>query len=100
MSLSLVRLVASSRPRRSRSPFAAPADERANLARIEEAYADMNDALGAVGLIESGYAASHAGRDRNAWSRVLEERRNAVRAGLAAIRTLTSCPRKTSARCT
>ena len=63
--------------------FAAPADERAALARIEDAYADMNDALGAVGLIDSGYAGSHAGRDGEAWSRMLEERRNAVRAGLA-----------------
>jgi hypothetical protein len=62
--------------------FAAPADEHAELARIEGAFADMNDALGALGLIDSGYAASHAGRDGAAWSRVLEERRNAVRAGL------------------
>jgi hypothetical protein len=63
----------------------ATAGERENLARIEAAYADMNDALGAVGLIESGYTASHARRDRDAWTRELEAQRNAVRAGLAAI---------------
>jgi hypothetical protein len=61
---------------------AGTATERDDLGRIETAYADMNDALGAVGLIESGYAASYAGRDRDAWSRVLEERREAVRTGL------------------
>jgi hypothetical protein len=65
--------------------FAAPADESSELGRIEDAYADMNDALGAVGLIDSGSVASHGGLDRNAWSRVLEERRNAVRAGLASL---------------
>lgn len=59
------------------------ADERGDLARIETAYADMNDALGAVGLIESGYAASHDGRDRDAWSRELDAKREQVRAGLA-----------------
>jgi hypothetical protein len=59
------------------------ADERAGLARIENAYADLNDALGAVGLIESGFAASHGGRDRDGWSRELEARRAEVRAGLA-----------------
>jgi hypothetical protein len=42
----------------------------------------MNDALGAVGLIDSGYAASHGGRDRAAWSRELDAKREEVRAGL------------------
>jgi len=63
--------------------LAARADERGELARIEAAYADMNDALGAVGLIDSGYAASYDGRDRDAWSRELDAKREAVRAGLA-----------------
>jgi len=63
--------------------LAAQADERGELARIEAAYADMNDALGAVGLIDSGYAASYDGRDRDAWSRELDAKREAVRAGLA-----------------
>ena len=62
--------------------FVAPADESSELGEIEDSYADMNDALGAVGLIDSGSVASHGGLDRNAWSRVLEERRNAMRAGL------------------
>ena len=82
LSIRLARLIA---PALLAAAFAAPADDRANLARIEDAYADMNDALGAVGLIDSGYAASHAGRDGKAWSRVLEDRRTAVRAGLEAL---------------
>ncbi len=63
--------------------MAARAEAPADLARIEDAYARMNDALGAVGLIDSGYAASHQGRDRDAWSRELESQRTAVQAGLA-----------------
>ena len=65
--------------------LAAPAGAGEDLARIEQAYADMNDALGAVTLIDSGYAATHGGRDRDAWSRELEARRSAVRTGLAAL---------------
>jgi hypothetical protein len=61
------------------------ADEASELARIEGAYADMNDAAGAVGLIDSGFAASHAGRNREAWSRDLDRRREEVRAGLATL---------------
>ncbi len=61
----------------------ARAEVPADLARIEDAYARMNDALGAVGLIDSGYTASHQGRDREAWSRELESQRTAVQAGLA-----------------
>jgi hypothetical protein len=52
------------------------------LARIEVAFADMNDALGAIGLIDSGYTTSYGGRDRAAWNRMLEERRSEVRDGL------------------
>jgi len=52
------------------------------LARIEVAFADMNDALGAIGLIDSGYTASYGGRDRAAWDRMLEARRSEVRDGL------------------
>ncbi|MCI0434229.1 MAG: hypothetical protein L0271_11425, partial [Gemmatimonadetes bacterium] len=61
----------------------AHAGEQPDLARIEDAYGDMNDALGAVGLIDSGYTVTHEGRDREAWSRDLESRRGEVRAGLA-----------------
>ena len=82
MSPTLARLIA---PALLAITVAATAGEHEDLTRIETAYADMNDALGAVGLIESGYTASHAGRDRDAWTRELEARRNAVRAGLATI---------------
>jgi hypothetical protein len=52
------------------------------LARIEGAFADMNDAVGAIGLIDSGYTANYRDRDRAAWDRMLEARRSEVRDGL------------------
>jgi len=82
MSPTVARLIA---PALLAITVAATAGEHEDLTRIETAYADMNDALGAVGLIESGYTASHAGRDRDAWTRELEAQRNAVRAGLVTI---------------
>jgi len=82
MSPTVARLIA---PALLAITVAAAAGEHEDLTRIETAYADMNDALGAVGLIESGYTASHAGRDRDAWTRELEAQRDAVRAGLATI---------------
>jgi Peptidase family M3 len=63
------------------------ARDAAELARIEAAYADMNDATGAIGLIDSGYTASYGGRDRAAWSRELEARKAEVQAGLARLGT-------------
>ena len=65
--------------------LAAPGDERAVLTRTENAYADMNDALGAVGLIDSGFVATYDGRDREAWSQLLDAKREEVRVGLAAL---------------
>ena len=38
------------------------------LAQIEATYADLNDAAGAVSLIDSGDAATYAGKDRTAWA--------------------------------
>ena len=58
----------------------------AELARTEQAYADFNDATGAIGLIDSGYTARHGGRDRDSWARELDQRRNEVRAGVDQLR--------------
>ena len=54
---------------------------------VERAYADMNDAHGAVGLIDSGVASSYLGRTRGEWANVLADKRAEVSAGLAAIDT-------------
>ena len=63
-----------------------------DLPRIEAAYADMNDAIGAIGLIDSGYATSYGGRDRAAWSRVLEARKVELQRELARLSTGTLSP--------
>jgi hypothetical protein len=61
---------------------AAQAASQADLAEIESAYADFNDASGAIGLIESGLRDSHEGRTRSEWQRLQEDARNQVQSGL------------------
>ena len=56
-----------------------------SLAEIEGAYADFNDAAGAVGLIESGLRDSHEGRTRGEWVRLQQDARRQVMAGLAGL---------------
>jgi hypothetical protein len=65
------------------SPFVPAAD--AALARIETAYADLNDAAGALALIDSGFRESYAGTDREGWARRLERSRGEFESGLARI---------------
>jgi len=58
----------------------------ATLARLESAYADFNDAAGAVGLIDSDpgrYAApGYQGRSRRQWVELYQSRRAQLRSGL------------------
>jgi hypothetical protein len=54
----------------------------ATLAELESAYADFNDASGAIGLIESGLRDSYEGRTGSEWQRLQEDARNQVTAGL------------------
>ena len=56
-----------------------------SLAEIESAYADFNDASGAIGLIESGLRDSHEGRTRSEWQRLQEDARNQVSSGLKTV---------------
>jgi hypothetical protein len=60
---------------------------RASLEQIENAYADFNDASGAIALIDSGLSATHDGRDREAWRQVYAARRGEVAAALANLDT-------------
>ena len=59
--------------------------QAASLAEVENAYADFNDASGAIGLIESGLRDSHQGRTRAEWQRLQEDARNQVSSGLKAL---------------
>jgi hypothetical protein len=61
---------------------AAACAQAASLAEIESAYADFNDATGAIGLIESGLKDSHEGRTRGEWQRLQEDAREHVLTGL------------------
>jgi hypothetical protein len=54
----------------------------APLADVETAYADFNDATGAIGLIESGLRDSHEGRTRSEWLRLQQDARAQVVDGL------------------
>jgi hypothetical protein len=67
------------------------ADTAATLAHLEAAYADFNDAYGAVSLIDSnpgGYPdRSYAGQSRAAWQQLYSARRAQLEAGLRRMRS-------------
>jgi hypothetical protein len=56
-----------------------------SVASIESAYADLTDAYGALGLIDSGFAATYGGKRREEWARTFEAKRAAVSEGLASV---------------
>ncbi|HET7756714.1 MAG TPA: hypothetical protein VFK87_05620 [Steroidobacteraceae bacterium] len=62
------------------------ANPAAGLPRIEQAYADFNDAAGAVALIDAGPVGhpdrSYAGRSRAAWQRIYAASRTRLRGDL------------------
>lgn len=55
------------------------------VASAERAYADMNDAYGAMSLIDSGLESTYAGKTRAQWLEMYSQRRSAVLAALDAI---------------
>src|SRR4030095_1271705 len=59
--------------------------QAAALPQIESAYADFNDASGAIGLIESGFKDSYEGRTRGEWQRLQLDARKEVVDGLAGL---------------
>jgi hypothetical protein len=61
------------------------ASQSDSLADIESAYADFNDALGAISLIESGLRDSYQGRTRSEWQRLQQQAREDVRRGLTGL---------------
>jgi Peptidase family M3 len=56
-----------------------------SVASIESAYADLTDAYGALGLIDSGFAATYGGKRREEWATTFEAKRAAVSEGLASV---------------
>ena len=74
------------------SAYSAPAEQPppAQLSRLESAYADFNDAAGAVGLIDSDparYAArGYAGTSRERWVQLYRTRRSQLLRGLKQIK--------------
>ena len=56
-----------------------------SLTSAERAYADMNDAYGAMSLIDSGLQSTYAGKTRAQWMEVYSLRRTSVLAALDAI---------------
>ncbi len=69
----------------SAAPPVAGADPPPTLPQIEEAYADFNDAQGAVGLIDSDPArySDYAGKSRAAWQQLYATRRAQLTQALA-----------------
>jgi hypothetical protein len=58
---------------------AAPAPPK-SIADVENIYADVTDAYGAVSLIDSGFAKTYQGKDRKAWAEIyLSKRRKLVK---------------------
>lgn len=57
----------------------------AALDQTEQAYADVNDAHGAIGLIDSGFSSSYAGKDRAAWQQLYTTKRKEASDALAQI---------------
>lgn len=49
---------------------------------VERAFADFNDASGAIGLIESGLQERYGGKTLDEWARVQQQARDAVKQGL------------------
>jgi peptidase M3-like protein len=71
---------------------AAAGAQAASLPEIEGAYADYNDAAGAIGLIESGLRDSYEGRTRSEWLRLRQEAHDQVLAGLEGLAEQTLSP--------
>ena len=69
------------------APLAVARAPHEALLRYEQSYADFNDALGAVALIDSdpGRYSGYAGRTREVWGRIYLERRAELLAGLATV---------------
>jgi hypothetical protein len=55
------------------------------VTRVESVYADVNDAYGAIGAIDSGLAKSYAGKDRGEWEKEYRERRKVLMDGLKSL---------------
>jgi hypothetical protein len=60
------------------------ASAQSGLRAVESIYADLNDANAAVSTIDSGYASTYAGHDRQAWQKIADQSRKQLTSALAA----------------
>ena len=58
------------------------ASSPASLSRVETAYADLNDASGAISFIDSGAVETYRGRTRDEWDQLRRKAREQVQQGL------------------
>ena len=65
------------------APVVADRSRDAAVAKAETEFVDYLDAIGARGVVESGYAPKFDGRDGDGWSRLARERRATLDARLA-----------------
>jgi hypothetical protein len=65
----------------------APAEPTSALTNAENAYADLNDAVGAISTIESGYAKLFGGKNLAQWKAIESQRRKQLAKELAGIKT-------------
>ena len=63
----------------------AATDASARRQAMEAAFADFNDAYGAVALIDSGLGSTYAGRTREAWQGIYAAKRSELLAGLGKV---------------
>jgi hypothetical protein len=64
--------------------WADPRTARA-VAEVESTFADLNDARGAISLIDSGLMSTYAGKDRKQWGQILRDKARKASDGLAKI---------------
>jgi hypothetical protein len=67
------------------TPAATAAAAAHSMAATEQAILDYFDAVGAIGFIESGAVGSFESRDLAGWTRLRDERRKSLEAGLAGL---------------
>ncbi len=69
----------------SRTVVAGLIADSKQVAKLENVYADVNDAFSIITTIDSGLFASYQGKNRGAWERVYQRKRKELSRGLAAL---------------
>jgi hypothetical protein len=70
---------------RPQAPAANAAAVKIDVTGVEAIFLDFMDAVGALGVIDSGLMASFRGRDRDSWQSVVRDKRAALTRGLSSL---------------